>query len=216
MERDDVILYCPLISTYGRIAAMVAEESGASWSIVPTDPRAKEALARQPFGKSPAAIVAHTELYESVAICQLIDDTFNDGQLQASAPVDKARMNQWLSIANCYIFPTTEMGLVAPLLLLPAQGFEPRTDIAERHLPMISRQFDIVEERLRQALFLAGLKFSLADIFLYVMMDAVMHTAEGKALLEERAAIRRWFVRVGHRPSAKATAWPRGLATGGA
>jgi len=72
MERDDVILYCPRISTYGRIATMVAEECGASWSIMPTDPRAKEALARQAFGKSPAAIVAHTELYESVAICQLI------------------------------------------------------------------------------------------------------------------------------------------------
>ena len=173
-------------------------------------------LARQPFGKSPAAIVAHTELYESNAICQLIDDTFNDGQLQASAPIDKARMNQWLSIANCYFFPTTEMGLVAPLLLLPAQGFEPRPDIAERHLPMIARQFDIVEERLQQAMFLAGFQFSLADISLYVMMDAVTHTAEGKALLEKRAAIRRWFAHVRDRPSAKATAWPRSLATVGA
>ena len=125
-------------------------------------------------------------------------------------------MNQWLSIANCYFFPTTEMGLIAPLLLLPAQGFEPRPDIAERQLPMIARQFDIVEELLKQAVFLAGLKFSLADIFLYVMMDAVMHTAEGKALLKERAATRRWFARVGHRPSAKATAWPRNLITGAA
>ena len=205
----DVTLFCPQISTYGRIAAMTCEECGASWSIVPPVPRTNEALARQPFGKSPAAVVAGTEIYESVAICEMIDDLFNDGALQPDSPIDKARMNQWLSIANCYVFPTTEMGSVMPRVVLPVQGFEPRLDIVAHHLPMIARLFEIIDARLASSLFLAGLKYSLADIFLFVMIDAVARAPEGQELLQRSDAIRRWFARINHRPASKATAWPK-------
>ena len=197
-----------MVSTYVRVASMAAEEAGLSWSVVPTATGTRETLTRHPFGKAPAAEIDGHRFYETVAICQYVDDVHNAGALQPLDPLDRARMSQWLSVANAYIFPATEQGLVLPRLVVPLMGGTPREDLIEKALPTIAYQMTIVSQRLEEASHLAGETYSLADLFMFVILRAVQMTGEGKMILEHLPPLRLWLDRIAERPSVAATAWP--------
>ena len=201
-------IYAPQISTYGRIVAMVAFEADLPWQQVPTDADSRENRQRHPFGKTPSVDLDGQHFYESVAICQYIDDVYNDGTLQPKEPVARARMTQWLSIANSYLFPSTEHGLVMPLLLVPLAGGVPRHDIVEKALPTIAYQMTIVNARLEESTYLAGEEISLADLFMWVIIKAAKMTREGDAIVSQLLPLLRWFERIEERDSVKRTAWP--------
>lgn len=186
---------------------MVAEEAGLAWEIIPTDPSAPEHQARHPFGKAPAVELNGERFYESAAICQYIDDVYNDGALQPDEPLQRARMAQWISVANAYVFPTAEYGLVLPRLVVPMMGGEPREDLIEAALPKIAYQMTVVSNRLEEASYLAGPAVSLADLFMFGVLRPVQLTPEGRMIFERLLPLRRWVEKVGHRPSAAATRW---------
>lgn len=200
-------IYAPVISTYGRIAAMTAEEAGISWEIVPTHAGAEGHRARHPFEKTPAAEIDGHQLYETVAICQYIDDAHGGSDLQPSDPLDRARMSQWISIANAYVFPTTENGLVLPRLVVPMMGGRPREDLIEQALPTIAYQMSLVSARLEEAHYLAGNRFSLADIFMYCILRAVQMTPEGRMIFDQLLPLKKWISTIANRNSARATQW---------
>ncbi len=200
-------IYAPVISTYGRIAAMTAEEAGLAWENIPTHAEADEHRARHPFQKTPAVEIDGHMLYETVAICQYIDDVYGDGALQPSDPLERARMSQWLSIANAYVFPTTENGLVLPRLVVPMMGGTPREDLIQKALPTIAYQMTIVSNRLEEAHYLAGNRFSLADVFMYSILRAVQLTPEGRMIFDRLLPLKKWMSTIAQRESARATRW---------
>ncbi len=200
-------IYAPVISTYGRIAAMTAEEAGLVWENVPTHAGAGEHRARHPFQKTPAVEIDGIQLYETIAICQYVDDVHGRGQLQPKDPLERARMSQWISIANAYVFPTTENGLVLPRLVVPMMGGTPREELIEQALPTIAYQMTLVSNRLEEAAYLAGNRFSLADIFMYCILRAVQLTPEGRMIFDQLLPLKKWASTVSTRKSAQATQW---------
>jgi len=114
--KQTLRLYCPQTSTYGRIAAITALECGLDFAVVPTATNSPEQLARHPFGKAPSAEIDGLKLYETAAICQYLDDRFNASALQGATLRERAYNVQWLSVANSYLFPISEFGLVLPRL----------------------------------------------------------------------------------------------------
>ena len=201
-------IFGPEISTYVRIVSMVAQEVGAEYEVVPTASGSPENRKRHPFGKSPAAEIDGLVLYESVAIAQYLDDTRNDGGLQPTDAEARARMTQWLSIANCYLFPSTEHGLVLPRLVVPLMGEVADERLIERALPVIAYQTRVVSERLEASPYLAGPSYSLADVFMFVVLRAVQLTPEGRALLDGLLPLKRWLQQIDQRPSVDPTRWP--------
>lgn len=202
-----LIIYAPVISTYGRIAAMTAEEAGLAWENIPTHAGADEHRARHPFQKTPAVEIDGIQLYETIAVCQYVDDVYGTGQLQPADPLERARMSQWISIANAYVFPTTENGLVLPRLVVPMMGGTPREELIERALPTIAYQMSLVSNRLEESHYLASNRFSLADIFMYCILRAVQLTPEGRMIFDQLLPLKKWIGVVSNRDSAKATAW---------
>ena len=207
MTEKDLKIYAPVISTYGRIAAMTAEEVGLAWENVPTHGEAAGHRARHPFQKTPAVEIDGHSLFETIAICQYVDDVYGGGGLQPTDPLDRARMTQWVSIANAYIFPTTENGLILPRLVVPMMGGQPREELIEQALPTIAYQMTLVSSRLEEAPYLAGNGFSLADIFMYCILRAVQLTPEGRMIFDQLLPLKKWIGVVSTRASAKATAW---------
>lgn len=204
----DLTIYTPKISTYGRIVSMCAEECGASWEIVPTDPRAEAHRKRHPFQKAPAVEIDGLQLYESFAICRYLDERTPDRDLQPATADGRARMTQWIGVADQYVFPATEFGLVLPRLVVPMMGGTPREDLIEKALPTIAYQLSVVEARLQEATYFAGDTFSLADIFMYCVWRAVSLTPEGQVMLASAPSITTWLNSVAARSSALATQWP--------
>ena len=105
-----------IISTYSRIVQTVAEEADISWTITATPADSEENRRRHPFRRVPTVEIDGLDLYESVAICQYIDNAHNGGTLQPENHVQRAEMDRWISVANTYLFPTSEHGLLMPRL----------------------------------------------------------------------------------------------------
>jgi glutathione S-transferase len=205
-------IYVAQISTYGRIVSTVAEAAGIKHETIPTDSKAPDHRARHPFMKTPAVEITDNgqtiAMYESAAICPYIDDVYNNGDLQPSDPLERARMRQWIAVTDHYVFPLTEERLVLPRIVVPMMGREPREDLIREALPAIQYYIQVVEDRLQETPFLAGATFSLADIFMYCTMVAVSLTPEGNAMLAHMPGLRRWMQVCSMQPCLEATRWP--------
>ncbi len=203
-----VDIYGPTISTFVRVVAMTAVEKGLAFQIIPTDPKAPEHRARHPFERAPAVRVDGVALYETDAICRYLDEAYAGPALQPDTPLLRARMVQWMSAVQHYIFPTTEYGLVMPRVVAPMMGRVGDEALIARALPTIRYQLDLVEAGLSEAPFIAGERLSLADLYLFCVWMAVAQAPEGRAMLADMPLTSRWLDVLAARPSAVATRWP--------
>ncbi len=191
-----------------RIVAIVAEEKGLTWEIVPAAARTEEQRQRHPFQRVPAVEIGDEKLFETDAIARYIDEAFEGPALQPDSPRARAEMQKWMSVMQHYYFPTTEIGLVGPRLLAPAQGAPVDEQMVERALPSIRYQLSIADAHLSQNTFFAGSDCSLADFYQQVCWWAVCLTPEGRNLIQQCPNLLRWLTFMMGRPSAAATAWP--------
>lgn len=204
----DVTIYGPTVSTFTRICAILAVEAGLSWQIMPTGSGSKEMATHHPFMRSPAAYLDGLHFYETPAICSYIDRKHNEAALHPDAPEAQARMWQWANVAAQYVFPITEERLVMPRVVAPLMGRQPDEAKIKAALPVIAYHLDVVEARLNEVAFLAGTAVSLADIFMYPVIEATCAAPEGRAMVERLPAMKSWFDVMAARPSIIATAWP--------
>ncbi|MGC6535638.1 MAG: glutathione S-transferase family protein [Parvibaculales bacterium] len=204
----DLELYGPTVSTFTRICAMAAAEAGLSWKIIPTGSGSQEMAEHHPFMRSPAAYIDGLHFYESPAICSYIDRAHNAAALHPEGPEAQARMWQWANVAAHYVFPITEERLVMPRVVAPLMGRQADEQMIAEALPVIRYHLQIVDARLMETAFLAGAAVSLADLFMYPVIEATCAAPEGREMVAGFAALQSWFETMGKRPSVAATAWP--------
>ena len=201
-------LYGPTVSTFIRICAMAAAEAGLDWDIIPTASGSIEMAAHHPFMRAPAAYIDGLHICESPAICSYIDRRHNGGALHPDDAEAQARMWQWTNIAANYVFPVTEERLVLPRVVAPLMGRQAdETKIAEA-LPVVDYHLQQVDKRLADSRFLAGDAVSLADLFMYPVIDATCAAPEGQKLVGALDKLSSWYGEMGARNSARQTAWP--------
>ena len=204
----DLTLYGPTVSTFTRICAMAAVEAGLSWQIIPTGSGSEEMAEHHPFMRSPAAYLDGLHFYESPAICSYIDRRHNDGALHPADAEAQARMWQWANVAAHYVFPITEERLVMPRVVAPLMGRQPNEQMIAAALPVIRYHLEVVDKRLAEAAFLAGAEVSLADLFMYPVIEATCAAPEGRDMVAALPALSAWYGVIGTRASAQETAWP--------
>lgn len=204
----DLLLYGPTVSTFTRICAIVGVEAGLSWEIVPTGSGSKEMAEHHPFMRSPAAYIDGLHFYETPAICSYLDRAHNGGRLHPEGPEAQARMWQWANVAAHYVFPITEERLVMPRVLAPLMGRAPNEQMIADALPVIRYHLDIVAQRLQDSAYLAGPDISLADYFMYPVIEATTAAPEGRAMLADFPILESWWQAIAQRPAVKTTAWP--------
>lgn len=203
--------YGPSISTYSRIASLIAEEKGAPWDIIPTDPKSPAHRKNHPFGKAPALEWdgpdgTQVRLFESIAIGTFIDGTFGDAwALTPDDPLDRAQMQKWISVVDQYMFKVIDYEFVLPAIVTRMTGKQPDDNRARQALGPIAYMFDLVEAQLNETTWLAGDAVSLADFWMVALIDPLRLTPASRALIEERPALSRWFDVMRARPSFKAT-----------
>ncbi len=207
-DQPALHIHGTVISTYTRIVQVVAEEAGIGWQITATPAQSEENLRRHPFGKVPTVTIDGLNLFESVAITQYVDNVHNGGALQPHDPVVRAEMDRWIAIANNYLFPTFEHGLLMPRLAHRYLKTPLRSDIIEAALPDIAHHLGVICDRIEQSPHFAGTDFSLADIFVYCITRPVQLTPEGDNLIGQLLPLRHWLNRIGKRKSIMATRWP--------
>lgn len=201
-----VRIFGTVISTYTRICQIACEEAGTSHAVIAT--AAHSPANRHPFGKVPVVEIDGLELIESVAITHYIDNAHNAGALQPDNPALRAVMDKWIAVANNYLFPLFERGLVMPWIMHRVAGFPLDRDTIERALPQVSRALGFLEAELALdgAWQRAG-GFTLADVFLYAVLRGLELTPQGQAGISQCDRLQAWLEACRTRPSIIATRW---------
>ncbi|EAQ30412.1 putative glutathione s-transferase protein [Erythrobacter sp. NAP1] len=200
-----VRIFGTVISTYTRIVELTCEEAGLSHETIATAAQSQQN--RHPFGKVPVVEVDGLELIESVAIAQYLDNAHNDSALQPTQPAARAVMDKWIALANNYLFPIFENGLVMPWIMHRVGGFPLDEDKVQRALPTVSRALGYIEGELSEDGAWASLGFTLADVFLYPIVRSVQLTPQGRVGIEQCERLHGWLASCEKRPSIVATRW---------
>lgn len=202
----DVRIFGTVTSTYTRIVEITCEEARLSHETVATPAQSPDN--RHPFGKVPVVEVDGLELFESVAITQYLDNAHNHGALQPDDPAMRAVMDKWVAVANNYLFPLFEHGLVMPWVMHRVAGFPLDRDQIDRALPAISRAMGYLEAEMAidGAWRCAG-AFTLADVFLYPVLRGLQLTPQGGAGLAQCEHLAAWLEEMEKRPSIIASRW---------
>lgn len=204
-ETGHVRIFGTVISTYTRIVEITCEEAGVSHETIATPARSPNN--RHPFGKVPVVKVDGLEIFESVAIAHYIDNAHNAGALQPADPAARAVMDKWIAIANNYLFPLFENGLVMPWIMHRVAGFPLGREKIDRALPQISRALGFVEAEMARDGAWSAHGFTLADVFLYPVMRGLQLTPQGEVGIAQCDAIAAWLAICESRPSIAATRW---------
>ncbi len=199
-------IFGTVISTYTRIVEITAEEAGLTHEVIPTP--ANSPSNRHPFSKVPVVEIDGLELIESVAIAQYIDNAHGGGALQPEDPVQRAVMDKWIAIANNYLFPLFENGLVMPWIMHRVAGFDLDHEKINRALPNISRALGFLEAEMAQdGAWTALNAFTLADVFLYPILRGLQLTPQGQVGLAQCDHLSAWMTVCEERPSIAKTRW---------
>ncbi len=160
--------------------------------------KSPEHLARQPFGVVPAIDDDGFALYESRAIIRYLDATRSGAALTPGDVKDRAVMDQWISVEQCYFSPAA-MKSILEIWYSSMAGREADKSVIQAGLDASKRSLDVLDAALAGREYLAG-TFTLADIcfapYLQYLQDMGI---DGH--VKERGNVAAWWGRVSSRPS---------------
>lgn len=186
-------------SSYVRTALMVCENKGVPYHLQPVDFRSEEYRAIHPFAKMPAMTHGDVTLYEALAIAVYVDEAFEGPALQPADPVGRAKMMQWISVTNDYVYDQIVGCCVAERFVKPMRGMDPDESIIAAALPQIEMQLDVYEAALEDT-YLCGDALTLADCFVAPVLHYFSATPEGKQLMPARPQLSAWLDRMATTP----------------
>lgn len=162
-------------------------------------------LARNPSGQTPTLELDDgTFLAEITAICEYLEEKHSKPPLIGTTPEERAVTRMWTR--------RIDLQIVEPMLIgfRSAEGHELfKTRV--RLLPQAAADLKtLAQERITWLdgliagnTFIAGDRFTLADILLYCTLD--FGRTVGQPINRDNANVSAWFDRVGARPSAEAS-----------
>lgn len=149
-----------------------------------------------------------TRIADAVAICIYFEEIRPEPPLMGVAAADKATVAEWQRRAErdgfyavMEAFRNATPGLKARALPGPAD-YEQIPALAERGRARVAQFFAMLDERFAASEFLAGPRFTIADITAFITVDFARWIK--LAPPEGATPLRRWYEAVAARPSARA------------
>jgi glutathione S-transferase len=154
--------------------------------------RAPEFLKINPYGGVPVLELDDgTNLAESVAICRYFEETHPEPRLMGVDARDKALVEMW------------QRRMELNLLAMVAGAFRNTSDFFKGRIPQAAeRTFGMVDGFLANSKFIAGERYTIADITALVAIDFAKLIK--LRITPEQKNLARWHETVSSRPSAKA------------
>lgn len=165
-------------------------------------------LAGNPTGQTPSLRLDDgSTLGEAVAIMEYLEELHPDPPLIGSSPAERAITRQWQRRAELNI---TEFIHNAYHYAEGLARFEHRIPVAPEAAPglkaIAQNRIAWLDRMLAGHTFLAGERFTIADIWLYVWLDFA--DSVGQPFDRSLPTLGPWFERIGARPSATASLHP--------
>jgi glutathione S-transferase len=197
-------------STYTRVVRMVCEEKAIEYVLTETMLGAPEILAIHPFGKMPVLRHGDVALCESKAIATYLDRSFPGPGLFPSDPRLAALTEQWVSLVNTVVDGTMiRTYLLAYAFPRTADGKPDRAAI-DAVTPALRRQIGVLDKAVAETGYLAGDRFTFADINLLPILFHVRQLPEGAEAFAAARHLAAYYDRHAARPSFQRTIPPPG------
>jgi glutathione S-transferase len=192
---------------------MVLAEKGAKAELIEVDvlrgeDKRPEHLARMPFGEIPAIVDGGFVLYESRAIIRYLDQRLPGASLTPSDPRQRGLMEQWISVEQSYVSgPVWDLVRAGPVYDIirqsPAVDLFPPPPSDERVAEAraeLKRAFGVLDAALANGPYLAGPRFSLAEVT-FLPYLTYLSASGGADLIAEHRHLAEWWERISARPT---------------
>jgi glutathione S-transferase len=204
------VIYGPKYSTYVRSVLLALEEKGAAYEVKEVDilkgeHQSPDFISRQPFAKVPAFSHDGFDLYETGAILQYVDASFDGRKLQPDDVRSRARMHQVMSIIDAYAYPAFITNIFIPRVVVPMLGDETDENAIAEALPNAEKSVNALETIIGSNPCVAGDELSLGDLHLVPVYDYFSQTPEGEKILAGAPNLRRWWDSFSARESVRKT-----------
>lgn len=205
-----ITLYGFLVSPHVRAARLAFHEKGVPVEMVEIglDHLSTDGYAAiNPFRRMPALVAGDLTLYETPALMTYANGQGSGPSLEPADAVERARMWQFVGIAQNDLYPVGAMQLYFHAVLAGVFGMTPDPAAGAAAVAPTARALDVLEQGLEGGA-LAGGALSHADLYCGAMVDYVARARTGRALVDERPAVAAWLAALRARPSFPATFAP--------
>ncbi len=151
---DKIKLVTSKFSPYGHRVEMVLIEKNIPYEKQEVDlqNRPEWFVKDAPLGKVPLLYVGDKVLFESIAICEYLDETFPQNSLQSKDPIDKALHRAWMEFSS---------GILASSFGIMFAQNQEQFDLKKAETDV---KLAILEKHLKFNPYFDGEKFSLVDV----------------------------------------------------
>ena len=208
-------LYDFALAPSPRRARVFAAEKGIELEIVPVDIRAGEQFSDAFRAVNPQCTVPVLELDDGTRICdssgiwRYLEERFPEPPLLGTDSLDKAMVEMWLRRVDLEGYQAA-----AEALRNSAERFKDHAvigplpvaqipELAERGRKRVRHFFETLNARLAESAFVAGPRYTAADIAALIVVDFAARAIE-EAPGDDATALKAWHEKVSARPSAKA------------
>ncbi|CAG7908918.1 unnamed protein product [Brassica rapa] len=196
----------PYSASTWRVLA-VLHEKGLSYYPITVNLRTGEQkkpsfLSINPFGQVPVLLDGHLKLTESRAISLYIESAHRSRGTKLLNHKNYKKMGietMWMYIES-FEFDPPATTLTFEQAIKPMTGLKTDYKVVNETEPQLEKVLDIYEERLKNSRFLAGNRFTLADLFHLPNIEYLMNTTT-KRLFESRPNVHRWVAKIMARPA---------------
>jgi glutathione S-transferase len=199
----DIVLYGPPQSSYVRSARIVCIEKGAPHRLEPVQLGSPDHEKLHPWKRVPSMRHGDVELYETAAIMRYVDDAFDGPKLSPATPAARARMEQWISVINCYAYDSIVRNYALQYILPMFKNEKPDMQKVAAGVPKMERDLGLLDEAYGEQPWLAGETVSLADLLLAPIIQTVGMFPEGQAALAKNKNLGRAYDALSKRESFK-------------
>jgi glutathione S-transferase len=190
---------------------MVCEEKGIEYTLTETRLAAPELFTVHPLGKMPVLHHGDVRLFESKAIATYLDRVFAGPEVFPSAPLLAALTEQWVSFVNTVVDRTFVRTYLYAYITARLANREPDRNAIDSVLPDLHRQITILDAAVKKTGFLAGDRFTFADINLMPILHRLSQAPEGNDALARAAHLSKYYEQHAKRDSFRRTSPPEGL-----
>ncbi|MEM6954903.1 MAG: glutathione S-transferase family protein [Myxococcota bacterium] len=191
-------------SSYTRSVLMTCLEKGIEYTLEVPDLLGPGYDTLHPFRKVPVLEHGRVRLFETSAIVRYLDEVFDGVSLTPSTPAEKAEMEKWISVVNCYLYPPAVPEHILQFVFPRGRGGKPDRARIDAATPKIVQVTNLLNARLEGREFLAGFELSLADLMVVPIIFTLSTMPTADATLNDVPHLMRWLASLSERESFKA------------
>ena len=193
-------------STFVQIVRLVLTHKNVTCTFRDLEPEMGKPthLALHPFNRVPILQHGDFTVYETSAIVNYVEETFDHVALRPANSRESARMDQWISAVNSYYYPYTIYHVSHERRVFPELGIASDENVVSHALPKIETGLHVLEDELGDGRdYLLGSQLSLADFYLLPSTYAFGMTDEGKRMYPKYPLFCRWRERMEGSPTVR-------------